>query len=479
MRIISVALVLGVAAATTEPAGSFGDIDDGDWFAPAVAWLFDEGLTTGTSPGCFQPDRSISRAEVAAFFHRLAGEPEPSRASPFVDVDIAWADDAIAWLAETGITTGVSPDRFAPRDFVTRGQFAAFLHRYEGEPGAPPHSFTDVMAGYQHAPVSWLATTGITTGTSPTTFGPDRLLTRAELAVFLHRHAGEPGAPSLPDVDCERPLTIHAVGDVNFDPGYGPSPQHPYAYAWEGLGGLFQHDDLSIINLECAPSELGSPEPKTYTFRCPIASLTATADAGVDVANLANNHGGDYGIAALLDGVANVAATGMAPVGAGADLDAATAPAIFEINGTTIAVLGFNAVGARWAAGPDEAGMAQGDLAIISEAVAAADEVADYVFVTIHWGIELARTPRAADIERAHAAIDAGADAVFGHHPHVLQPLATYRDRPIFWSLGNFVWHAGTQTTAVARVVIDVDGSITATLVPARIVEKGHPVLVG
>ena len=479
IRIISVAAVLAVATATVEPAGSFGDVDAEHWYAPAVAWLYDEGLTNGTGDGCYEPDRSTTRAEVATFLHRLAGEPAPTQPLPFVDVDIAWANDAIAWLAEAGITTGVSADRFAPHDDVTRGQFAAFLHRYEGSPEAGPHPFVDVVADYQHASVSWLAATGITTGTSATTFEPDRLLTRAELAVFLHRHVDEPQATPLPDVECLRPLTIHAVGDVNFDPGYGPNPQHPFSAAWDGLGGLFQRDDLSIINLECAPSELGTPRPKTYTFRCPIDSLAASAAAGVDVANLANNHGGDFGLAALLDGVTNVVAAGMAPVGAGADLDAATTPALFEINGTTIAVLGFNTVGSSSAAGPDRPGMAQGDLTIIADAVAAADEIADHVLVTIHWGVELAPTPTAADVERAHMAIDAGADAVFGHHPHVLQPMAIYRDRPIFWSLGNFVWHARTQTTAIAQVIIDRDGSVTGTMLPARIVEKGRPVLTG
>ncbi|MEM9466843.1 MAG: CapA family protein [Actinomycetota bacterium] len=478
-QFMSIALLVAVGAAMAAPAGSFGDVEDDAWYAPAVAWMVEQGLTNGTSPGCFEPDLVISRAEVAAFFHRLEDEPAPSRPAPFDDVDIPWAADAIAWMAEVGITSGTSPTTFDPRGAVTRGQFAAFLHRYEGSPWAPPHRFTDVVAHYQQAPVAWLATTGITTGTSPSTFAPDRPLTRAELAVFLHRHAGSPVAAPLTEASCERPLTIHAVGDVNFDPGYGPNPRHPYAYAWEGLDGLFLRDDLSIINLECAPSEIGRRVPKTYTFRCPVDSLVASAAAGVDVANLANNHGGDYGIPALLDGAGNVAATGIAPVGVGIDLEAALTPALFEINGTTIAVLGFNTVGARWDAGPAAAGMAPGDPATIAAAVTAADAVADFVFVTIHWGIELASTPAPDDLERARAAIDAGADAVFGHHPHVLQPLETYRDRPIFWSLGNFVWHAGTQTTAVARVIIETDGSITATLVPARIEEKGHPVLVG
>ena len=73
--------------------------------------------------------------------------------------------------------------------------------------------------------------------------------------------------------------------------------------------------------------------------------------------------------------------------------------------------------------------------------------------------------------------VDAGADAVFGHGPHRVQPLEFYNDRPIFWSLGNFVWHNLTRQTAVAEVLVARDGTISASLIPGTIVSKGHPVL--
>lgn len=471
-----VAAAVAASVVSAPQSASFTDVDEAAWYAPAVAWFADSGLTVGTPWGCYEPERALTRAEAAVFLHRLGGSPEPTEPLPFADMDGHWAAASVRWMAERGITRGVAPDRFGPEQWVTRGQFAAFLHRYEGEPTGPPHPFVDVTAAYQQEAVSWLASTGITQGTTATTFSPDRVVTRAEIAAFLHRHAGEPSA-AMPYSDCREPIVVHGVGDVNFDPGYGPNPQHPYSYAWSGLGGLFLRDDLSIINLECAPSERGSPQPKAYTFRCPYESLVATADAGVEVANLANNHGGDFGVLALLDGLDNVRAAGMAPVGAGENLAAAITPALFEIDGTTIAVLGFNAVGIGWRAYVNVPGMADGDIELMTAAVEAADEIADIVLVSIHWGIELARYPRAVDVARGRALIDAGADAVFGHHPHVLQPLEVYNGRPIFWSLGNFVWHANVRTTAIARVVIGPDGSVTGSLIPARIAEKGHPVL--
>lgn len=469
-------LAVGLAAA---PAAPFADVAEDAWYAPAVAWLQETEITTGVRPGCFEPELPVTRAQAATFLYRLA-DPDPSTAPmPFVDVDADWAIEPVRWLAQEKITTGVAPDRFAPRDLVTRGQFAALLHRFDGAPDAAPHEFDDVVAAYQQQPISWMAAAGLTTGTGPGTFSPDRPISRAELAVFLHRYAGEPAAAADRSTPCRRTLVIHGVGDVNFDPGYGPNPQQPYSHAWTGLDGLFLRDDLTIMNLECAPSELGTPAPKSFTFRCPIAALEASAAAGVDVANLANNHGGDFGMEALVDGAANVAAAGMMPVGAGVDAAAATTPAVFDIDGTTVAILGFNAVATSWDATATGPGMAGAGVDQITAAVEDAAALADHVIVTIHWGAELYHAPLAADVQRAWAAIDAGADAVIGHGPHVLQPLVTYRDRPIFWSMGNFVWHTGTTKTAIARVSIHPDGSVTGELVPATIVEKGHPVVGG
>jgi poly-gamma-glutamate synthesis protein (capsule biosynthesis protein) len=104
------------------------------------------------------------------------------------------------------------------------------------------------------------------------------------------------------------------------------------------------------------------------------------------------------------------------------------------------------------------------------------------VFVAIHWGVELDTGPRPDDVERAEAMIDAGADGIFGHHAHRLQPLTFYEGKPIAWGLGNFVWPSFSgagSTTAVARFVVEPDGSIDACLIPAFIESPGHPVLTG
>lgn len=279
---------------------------------------------------------------------------------------------------------------------------------------------------------------------------------------------------------------IHGTGDVNLDPTYIPAiGANGYDYAWAGLDGLFGDDSLTVVNLECAPSDLGDAEPKQFVFRCPTESLPSLVEAGVEVANMGNNHSGDYGKDALVDGRAQLEAIGVAPVGAGADAGEAGKAAIFEVDGWTIAVVGFGGIMPHngWIATEEVAGMRDGDdIPSMVAAVEAAASQADLVIVTIHWGVEFDTVPRPDDIERAAAMVAAGADIIFGHHAHRLQPLEMVNDAAVFWGLGNFVWPRNSNaaaTTAVARVVVAPDGSLDACLIPAFIENPGQPVITG
>ncbi len=281
-------------------------------------------------------------------------------------------------------------------------------------------------------------------------------------------------------------LVIHGTGDVNLDGDViGALRSDGYDHAWSGLNGLFLDDDLSIINLECSPSPNGPPEPKQFVFGCDAEAYPAAIEAGVDVVNLGNNHSQDHGKAAMLEGRRHLEDLGLNPVGAGRNEAAAGKPAFFDIKGWRVAVVGFGGVFPHegWFATPTRAGMRDGDtIDRMVAAVEVADRFADIVIVTIHWGVELDKEPRPEDRERAEAMIAAGADAIFGHHPHRLQPLEFIDDRPVAWSLGNFVWpnlSMAGSTTAVARVVISPQGVIDACLIPAFIESAGHPVLTG
>jgi poly-gamma-glutamate capsule biosynthesis protein CapA/YwtB (metallophosphatase superfamily) len=281
-------------------------------------------------------------------------------------------------------------------------------------------------------------------------------------------------------------LVIHGTGDVALDPWYIPTlRQRGWDHAWSGLGSLFLDDDLTVINLECAPSDLGEPLPKEFTFRCPVEALGSLRANGVEVANLGNNHSGDFGKEALVDGHAQLLAHGVVPVGAGRNHAEAGRPALYTLNGWTVAVVGFGGItpADSWYATDDRPGMRNGkDIAGMVEAIKAAKELADIVVVTIHWGRELDTEPRDTEVASARAMIEAGANIIFGHHSHRLQPLEMVDGAAVFWSLGNFVWPRlsdASATTAVGRVVVHPDGTIEACKIPAFIRTHGRPELTG
>ncbi len=279
-------------------------------------------------------------------------------------------------------------------------------------------------------------------------------------------------------------LLIMAAGDVSLDPSYIPAFRtQGYGWAWSGLSGLFQRDDLTVINLECPATDIVDPQSKQFVFRCDPASLPVARRFGVEVANQANNHAYDQGPEGLLDSLRQIRRAGIAPVGAGADQERALRAATFDLRGWRVAVVGIDEVldPTYMVAGPDRPGTAAGhDFRLALQAVRKAGERADIVVVMIHWGVELDTQPRAYQVEEAHRMIDAGADVIFGGHSHRLQPLDTYRGRPIFYSLGNFVWpHLSEEgsTTGIAEVRVTPKGRFTARLLPAYVISDGHPVL--
>jgi poly-gamma-glutamate synthesis protein (capsule biosynthesis protein) len=279
-------------------------------------------------------------------------------------------------------------------------------------------------------------------------------------------------------------LVIHGTGDVSLDPSYIPTfRSNGYGWAWSGLNGLFRRDDLTVINHECPSTDIVAPLAKTFVFRCDPGALDEAAEAGIDVASLANNHGFDQGPQGLIDSVRNIRRAGIVPIGAGASQEDADEPRFVDVNGWRIGLVGVGEVidpDTQVAVG-DEIGTAVGhDFPRALEAIGEAEERADLVIVVIHWGVELDTQPRDYQVEEARRMIDAGADAIFGHHAHRLQPMDTYKGRPIFYGLGNFVWpsfSAEGSTTAVARVLVRPNGTLVGRLLPATIVSDGHPVL--
>ena len=176
---------------TAGAVAGFGDVRDGMYYSDGVQWLADTEITTGTTASCFSPEGLVTRGQAAAFLWRMESRPAaPNHA--FGDVEADWQQSAVSWMSAERITVGTTASTFSPDQVATRAQIAAFLYRLAGEPPASGVPFADLTAGWQQAPVAWMAATGVTAGTSETTFSPDDPVTRGQLATFLHRYKGSP-----------------------------------------------------------------------------------------------------------------------------------------------------------------------------------------------------------------------------------------------------------------------------------------------
>ena len=181
----------------------FADVRTDAFYSGPIAWLRQSGLSTGIgSTGNYDPDGPVSRAQMATFIWRIAGEPSDPPA-PFTDIQRpSFYAAAVDWFYDAGLTTGVGgSNRFAPNDPVTRAQMVTFLWRYAGEPtGYPASGFDDVTnpSAYYYDAIAFAKAEGITTGIGGTNeFRPDEIVTRGQLATFLQRYFAPLGTPTF------------------------------------------------------------------------------------------------------------------------------------------------------------------------------------------------------------------------------------------------------------------------------------------
>ena len=170
-------------------ATSFADVPANAYFADAVKWAVDKGITNGLSDTMFGPYESCTRAQIVTFLWRAAGSPEPKAMSSFTDVPAnAYYAKAVAWAIENGITNGMTETTFAPNETCTRGQSVTFLHRALKGTASGSTNFTDVKSDAFYADaINWAVANNVTNGTSNTTFSPNADCTRAEIVTFLYR----------------------------------------------------------------------------------------------------------------------------------------------------------------------------------------------------------------------------------------------------------------------------------------------------
>ena len=293
--------------------------------------------------------------------------------------------------------------------------------------------------------------------------------------------------PSVePTASTAATITITAVGDLLFDLGprrmiAAKGGKAPLAK----VASVLRAADLTIANLETPLSNRGASvlgKPANLIFDGDPRGVLSLTDSGIDVVSLANNHAMDHGTIALTDTLATLDKAGIAHAGAGLNTKAAWTPAIVDVKGRKVAYLAFTQIiPSYFTPSATRAGVATGtSITKMTAAVRAAKKKADIVIVAVHWGTEQSYTPTARQKHDARALIDAGADVVLSHHPHVMQGIDTYKGKLIAYSLGNFLFPYKTvegRKSFILRFEYGPKGVANITAVPVYMGDWGAPVI--
>lgn len=288
------------------------------------------------------------------------------------------------------------------------------------------------------------------------------------------RAADPPGPPEI---------TIVAAGDILLGRRLGALMRETgdYTLPFRQIGETLRAADIAFGNLEgmfCA----APPYPESgMVFRVRPEAIGSLLSAGLDVVSVANNHALDGGEGCLAFTLDHLAAAGIAAAGAGIGYDAAHAPAILERGGVRFAFLAYTYAAFNDLPGATRAVVAGRNPEAVARDVAAARALADVVLVSLHDGAEYTRRVARETEQFARAAIDAGAAAVLGHHPHVAQRVEAYGDGWIFYSLGNFVFQQpfpGTRDALLARLTFRGSRLVRVEALPVFIEDYSRPRLV-
>jgi poly-gamma-glutamate synthesis protein (capsule biosynthesis protein) len=237
--------------------------------------------------------------------------------------------------------------------------------------------------------------------------------------------------------------SIGLVGDIML--GHRSAPvlaRNGYDYPFRATATLLRSFDALVGNLESPATDRGRPYlRKEYHFRADPAVLPALAEAGFDVLTFANNHSLDYGVEALIDTLARTTSAGIAFTGAGRNREEARRPARIVARGLRISVFAYNCTRpVEFCATDTRAGTAGAGAAYSFPEIRRERDNADFILAAFHWGGDYLPAPKPYQRTLARAAVAAGADAIVGHHPHVLQGIEIVAGKPVIYSTGNFAF---------------------------------------
>ena len=267
--------------------------------------------------------------------------------------------------------------------------------------------------------------------------------------------------------------TIIFAGDVMLASGM------EQFYDTEGVAGLLSEElleemrnaDICMVNNEFQFSTRGTPmEDKQFTFRTDPEHVQMLLDMGVDIVSLANNHTIDFGTAALQDTFTTLDDAGILYAGAGNSKERAEELQIIEVNGLKFGFLAATRVipVSQWNVEYRQPGLfATYDDTRLVECIEEARAECDFLTVYVHWGVEREAYPQDYQTAIAKNCFEAGADLVIGAHPHVLQGIEFIDGKPVFYSLGNYIFAQTIARTALVKVEVQANGEATYSLIPA------------
>ena len=251
------------------------------------------------------------------------------------------------------------------------------------------------------------------------------------------------GCATLYGTHADNEARLLFCGDVMLDWGIRDvCAKEGYAYPLKKISGFLSSFDYCFCNLECPVSSTGEPHiDKKYIFLAEPESVEVLVRGSIRGVSLANNHMLDFGMDAMLNTAAILAKNGIRSTGAGLDYDDAHLPVLAVINSSRIAISAYTNIGyADTYATRTSPGLAMASADAIRKDIQRLRNYNDIIIIVLHWGDEYSDYPTQGQIDLAHAVIDSGADAVIGHHSHVYQGVEIYRKKPIFYSLGNFLF---------------------------------------
>jgi poly-gamma-glutamate capsule biosynthesis protein CapA/YwtB (metallophosphatase superfamily) len=233
-------------------------------------------------------------------------------------------------------------------------------------------------------------------------------------------------------------LQLVFAGDLMLDRGVRETiEKNNPDYLFKDIRPIFKNSEIVVANLECVACDSTIEAiNKKFTFRANPEWLSAVNTSGITHLTLANNHSFDYGYTGLKQTLTNLETYKLNSIGATLDSNACCLPTIIKKNGTEIVIFSSSFLK------QNNSFVCNENASNLSNTIKTfkKQNPSCVVFVCLHWGVEMEITPTKEQVSQAHFLIEAGADAIIGHHPHVVQSIELYNGKYIFYSLGNFVF---------------------------------------